>query len=154
MKNWLKNNRFIMILVALYITGGFLLLPSLGDYFNKSYFDHSILKVIIDSFMAIVGFALSLSLGISFVLSVIVMTYQYFKNDNVENVIKEFAFVVVVINVYVFICTLALLSITTDNGEAIFALFGFIYGFTKYLLWAYNLINNYFKKQPLQADKK
>lgn len=70
------------------------------------------------------------------------MLYQYFIKDRIENVIKSFTFVVLVVNIYVFICTLTLLAITPDNGEAIIALFGFFYGFTKYLPWAYDLIND------------
>ncbi|MDN6206517.1 MAG: hypothetical protein L0I97_07940, partial [Staphylococcus simulans] len=78
MKNWLKNNRLIMILSGVYLVSGFIFLPSFTEYFDKSYFEKSILKVIIDAFIANFGFALSLSLAISFVLSAIIMTYQYF----------------------------------------------------------------------------
>ncbi|WP_182676038.1 hypothetical protein, partial [Staphylococcus simulans] len=153
-KNWLKNNTLIMILAGIYLVSGFIFLPSFTEYFDKSYFEKSILKVIIDAFIANFGFALSLSLAISFVLSVIIMTYQYFKNDEVDNVIKSFAFIVLVVNVYVFVSTLILLSITQDNGEAIFALFGFFYGFTKYLPWAYNMINERFNISDIKMKKK
>lgn len=114
MKNWLKNNRLIMILAGVYLVSGFIFLPSFTEYFDKSYFE----------------------------------------NDEVDNVIKSFAFIVLVVNVYVFVSTLILLSITQDNGEAIFALFGFFYGFTKYLPWAYNMINERFNISDIKMNKK
>ncbi|UTH14754.1 hypothetical protein [Macrococcus equipercicus] len=128
----------LMILVLVYIAyNSYSIIP---ETINSDEYKTSIFSVLVNAFMTNAKTAMSITFFVICIGMILAFVIFIFQSYNPLKALRLMVFVLIAVSIYTFFSIIILLSIKPDNAEAMLALLGFMYGFTKFLPFMYKKV--------------